>query len=78
MEQVDGENERRLICAVLLHAVKDSVGVTRGSRNDRLQARHWLTTEQAHEYAELVGLGNVWPPSEATLLELKKSLPNTR
>lgn len=79
MEQIRGvdscedDGERRLICAILLQAIKDSIGMSRETYSEREMALLWLHTEKAHQYAEIVGLGDVWPPSYEMLIEWSKN-----
>lgn len=69
MEQVDWCDcgERRLVCAVLVEAIKDS---QRGTMVSRHKARQWICSDDAKWLASLVGFGQLWPPPSETFLEV--------
>jgi len=66
----DTTNCRRLISATLLAAVKDAAS---GTLSVRAAAVEWMSTDEASEMAQAIGL-NVWPPTRVMVAEYRAKL----
>ena len=56
---------RRLVCAILLQAIKDARNCE--TIKEQIAALSWIRSDDAKFYAALVGLEKVWPPQQEEL-----------
>lgn len=69
---VDEVVARNLVCAMLQQAVYDSVCSLVPA--ERVEAHLWISSPASKHLADLIGVGDVWPPSVDTLIGYRASL----
>ncbi len=68
IEPITEAGARRLVCAVLLHAVADALF---GMPANRREARAWLPGDDARWYASMIGFGDIWPPTSQMMIDFR-------